>query len=44
LLADRPAPELFLTQCFSHCIPPVECSTFVLWNGKILRKRRVLFL
>jgi hypothetical protein len=26
---------------FSRCIPPVENSTFVLWNGKIPRKRRV---
>jgi hypothetical protein len=41
-LATRPALGPFFDSVFSRCILPIESSTFVLWNGKILRKRGVL--
>jgi hypothetical protein len=44
-LLDPPAyPWALFDSVFSCCILPIESSTFVLWNGKILRKRGVLSL
>jgi hypothetical protein len=44
-LLGRPAcPWALFDSVFSRCILPIESSTFVLWNGKILRKRGVLSL
>jgi hypothetical protein len=44
-LLGRPAcPWALINSVFSRCIPLVERSTFILWNGKILRKRGVLSL
>jgi hypothetical protein len=40
-LLGRPAcPWALFNSVFSHCIVLVERSTFILWNGKILRRKR----
>jgi hypothetical protein len=37
----RPAcPWALFDLVFSRCILPIENSTFILWNGKILRRKR----
>jgi hypothetical protein len=37
-------PWALFDSVFSRCILLVERSTFILWNGKIPRKRGVLYI
>jgi hypothetical protein len=44
-LLGRPAcPWALFDLVFSLCVLLIERTTFILWNGKILRKRGVLSL
>jgi hypothetical protein len=44
LLGHPACPWALFDSVFSHCIILVERSTFIVWNGKILRKKGVLSL
>jgi hypothetical protein len=44
LLSHPACPWALFDSVFSCCILPIESSMFVLWNGKIPRKRGVLSL